>query len=139
MLSCRDVCAWAQGGRVPLAACRAAATQITNIPKLLQHLRTLARCLAFRQLLARALAREGVQALPQVVQEMSLASACLAGDLQGRLRVHICDTVGLPRPRGGIDPLLCSVSACPGLCRGVQNSVGKHTCTMLQNTIRPGP
>lgn len=101
---------------MPLAACRAAATQITNVPKLLQHLRTLARCLAFRQLLARALASEGVQALPQVIQEMSLASACLTGDLQGRLRVHICDTVGLPRPQGGVDTLLCSVSAAMQQC-----------------------
>ena len=94
-----------QAARPTLAACQAAASQVASPQSIIQHMRIIARCLAFRQLLARALVAEGLQVLPEAIQGMAAA----AGATQSRMQMHVCDLVALPRPDSGVDELLCDV------------------------------
>ena len=118
------VCVW-QAGPPTLTACQAAATQLAPAAckAIVQDLRVIARCLAFRQLLARALVAEGLRALPHVIQGMS--AACTAAG--GGPRVHVCDCAGLPRPTCGVDGLLCDVRDPLGDCIGLE-SFGVNGC-----------
>ena len=94
-----------QDGQPTLAAYQAAATQIASPGMILNHLRIIGRCLAFRQLLARALVAEAMHLMPEAT--LGLAAAAVgAGDDSP---THLCDLAGLPWPSGGVDGLVCDV------------------------------
>lgn len=75
-------------------ACRKAAGSLGDLSAVLDSLHAAARVLFFRQLLSRAVAEVFEQRLPAMLASL-VAAACCAG----RQQSHVCDFLGLPRPR----------------------------------------
>ena len=75
-------------------ACRKAAGSLGDLLAVLEALHAAARVLFFRQLLSQAVAEVFEQRLPAM-----LASLVAAASRAGGQRSHVCDFLGLPRPR----------------------------------------
>lgn len=76
-----------------LEACQSAAQEFADLQALTDRCRLLARCLFFRQLLARAVAAEAASLLPEAAAALEAAAITARGP-------HVCDIVDLPRPQG---------------------------------------
>lgn len=96
-----------QTSQPTIAAIQAAAAQVSKPASILNQLHIIARCLAFRQLLARALATQAEILLPDAA--LSLAAAAHAESAAGcESAIHVCTHAGLPLPHADAADLLGS-------------------------------